>query len=1020
MKTSTRSALKFATATAILLGAIHSLTAQVSYVSGTYTQNFDSLATAATIKADAFDFADNVTLPGWYAESLTTNYTGAAATFTLATTVAVSTRADKYSISDNSTNAGDLYSSGTLNSTDRALGSVGSSSIDYFYGVRITNNTGSPLKNFTVTYDGEQWRRGGTATERAETLNVAYRIGGTALDNSGTWILIPELAFTSPNITPTGPGVAAGLDGNATANRVAGITKKVTAAIANGESVWIVFADADDVGNDHAMAVDNFSFTAEVNTGSNVSVGAGSTFTATDLAGAPFTAIDTAVFSGSGRTITLSNSAGSVAAAALKFSSSGFTLAGDSAAPLTLNGTVTVDTSVTAEISGVIAGSFGFDQKGLGSITLSGANTFVGPVGIEGRVIVTNDAALGDAANDIAFAGSSGVLAVPAGFTLGSGRSVGGSGTLVTSAAGSVSIAGPLSATALTINTADTLNLTGSSKTVGSLTFANAAALNITGGDLQVTSGLAFNQISGNSTITGNVGFNSGTKTLSIGDGSVRVNGTLTLGGGRIQKIGAGTFDLTGSSTVVSGTGGLQVGIVGNEATMREGGTVKINDAGDLGTLQIFFNSGTLAATAPITSPISMSIGGRADTSGASLISLPTLSGSNLTFTGNDNYFFYNAAVSAAYDRVAVEVNNTTRFEGTFAKTGTSATVALTSRVFILVGGTGTLEFAGNASAIVDDFDLDDSTTLSIASGATLGGRRVFVDSGTTLAGAGTFVGQANDSVEPAVLVASGGTLNPIGILTLKSSLNLGGSVQFNISGLTPGSGYDRVALTNTASTTAYTLTYGGNLNLDFGATAANGDYTLFTTGANITRTGSFSAVALTGTYSGSLTASGTTWSGTVGGKTFSFEETTGVLTVSGGVTPLEAWRSANFPGSTATTGNGADTADYDGDGLANLLEYATDTDPVLTNTKAKVASPSLVVASTVTNVGGTFLTLSYPKNPAATDVTYTVQATNDLGVTFTTGGGSTSVSGNSVTYTDNVPLSSTNARRFLRIQVAH
>ncbi len=1020
MKTRTRSVLKFATATAILLGAIHSLTAQVSYVSGTYTQNFDSLATSATIKADAFDFVDNVTLPGWYAESLTTNYTGAAATFTLATTVAVSTRADKYSISDNSTNAGDLYSSGTLGSTDRALGSVGSSSIDYFYGVRITNNTSSPLKNFTVTYDGEQWRRGGTATERPETLNVAYRIGGTALDNSGTWILIPELAFTSPNITPTGPGVAAGLDGNAAANRVAGITKKITAAIANGESVWIVFADADDAGNDHAMAVDNFSFTAEVNTGANVSVGAGSTFTATDFAGAPFTAIDTAVFSGTGRTITLSNSAGAVTAAALKFSNSGFTLTGDTAAPLTLNGTVTVDASVTAEISGVIAGSFGFDQKGQGSITLSGNNTFVGPVGIEGRVIVTSDAALGNAANDIAFAGSAGILTVPAGFTLSSDRTVGGTGTLETTSAGSITVAGPLSATALSINTANALVLTGSTKTVGSLAFTNTAELNITGSDLQVTSGLAFNQGSGTSTINGNVGFNAGTKTLSVNGGSVGVNGTLTLGGGRIQKTGAGTFDLTGTTTVVSGTGGLQIGIVGNDAAMRDGGIVQINDAGDLGTLQMFFNSGTLAATAPITSPISVSIGGRADTSGASLIALPTFSGANLTFTGNDNYFFYNTAVSAAYDHMAIEVNNTTRFTGTFAKTGSSATSASTSRVFILIGGTGTLEFAGNASAIVDDFDLDDTVTLSIASGATLGGRRVFVDSGTTLAGAGTFAGQANDSIEPAVLVASGGTLNPIGILTLNSSLNLGGSVLFNISGLTPGSGYDCVALTNTAATTAYTLTYGGTLTLDFGATAANGTYNLFTTGANVSRTGSFSSVALTGTYSGSLSASGTTWSGTISGKTFSFEETTGILTVSGGVTPLEAWRSANFPGSTATTGNGADAADFDGDGLANLLEYATDTDAVLTNTKAKIASPSLVVASTVTNGNGTFLTLSYPKNPAATDLTYTVQTTNDLGASFATGTGSTNVNGNTVTYTDDVPLNSTNARRFLRLQVAH
>lgn len=1019
MKNLTRSVLKHLTATATLLGAIHSLNAQVSYVSGTYTQDFDTLATAAALTANAFNFQDNVTLPGWYAESLTTNYTGSAATFTLATSVAASNRADQYGISDNSTNAGDLYSSGTFSSTDRALGSVGSSNVDYFYGVRITNNTGSPLKNFTVTYDGEQWRRGGTTTERPETLNVAYRIGGTALDNSGTWILIPELAFTSPNITPTGPGVAAGLDGNAAANRVAGITKKVTAAIANGESVWIVFADADDVGNDHAMAVDNFSFTAEVNTGADVSVGAGSTFTATDLAGAPFAATDTAVFTGSGRTITLSNSAGPVTAAALKFSSSSFNLTGDALSPLTLNGTVTVDTSVTAEISGVIAGSLGFDQKGQGSITLSGANTFVGPVGIEGRMIVTNDANLGDAANDIAFAGSAGILAVPAGFTLGSGRSVGGSGTLETASAGSVSIDGPLSATALTLNTADTLNLTGSSKTVGSLTFANAATLNITGSDLQVTSGLTFNQGSGTSTINGNISFNSGTKTLSVVGGSVGVNGTLTLGGGRIQKIGAGAFDLTGTTTV-TGTGGLQIGAVGNEAAMREGGTVQINDAGDLGTLQMFFNSGTLAATAPMTFPISVSFGGRADTNGASPISLPTLAGSNLTFTGNDNYFFYNAAVSAAYDRVAVDVNNTTRFEGTFAKTGTSATTALTSRVFILVGGTGTLEFAGNASVIVDDFDLDDTVTLSIASGATLGGRRVFVDSGSTLAGAGTFAGQANDSIEPAVLVASGGTLNPIGVLTLNSSLNLGGSVLFNISGLTPGSGYDRVTLTNTAATATYSLTYGGDLTLDFGATAANGDYTLFATGTNVTRTGSFTNVFVTGTYSDTLTQSGSTWSRVIDGKSFSFEETTGVLTVSGGVTPVEAWRSANFPGSTALSGIGSDAGDADFDGLSNLLEFATDTDPVLTNTSAKVAGPSPVVVATVTTIGGTFLTLSYPKNPAATDLTYTVQATNDLGVTFTTGTGTTIVNGNTVTYTDDVPLNSTNARRFLRLQVAH
>jgi hypothetical protein len=44
-------------------------------------------------------------------------------------------------------------------------------------------------------------------------------------------------------------------------------------------------------------------------------------------------------------------------------------------------------------------------------------------------------------------------------------------------------------------------------------------------------------------------------------------------------------------------------------------------------------------------------------------------------------------------------------------------------------------------------------------------------------------------------------------------------------------------------------------------------------------------------------------------------------------LSPLQAWRKANF-GSAEATGVGADVADPDGDGLGNLVEYAFGLDP--------------------------------------------------------------------------------------------
>ncbi len=84
--------------------------------------------------------------------------------------------------------------------------------------------------------------------------------------------------------------------------------------------------------------------------------------------------------------------------------------------------------------------------------------------------------------------------------------------------------------------------------------------------------------------------------------------------------------------------------------------------------------------------------------------------------------------------------------------------------------------------------------------------------------------------------------------------------------------------------------------------------------------------------------------------------------------TPLETWRHTHF-GSTANTGTGADLNDADSDGLANLVEYATASPPLL-------SSPSPLSLS----VSGDSLHLVCRRpSAAAAELTYTVESSASL-----------------------------------------
>lgn len=230
-------------ATAALLSLLPAAHADISVTSSafTYSENFDSLTTATAATA----WINDSTLPGW---NLFIS-TGAAAP-----TIAADT---------GGSNAGTFRSYGSAGSAERALGgtasggtyfgSPASTAIAGWIAVSFTNNSGTTLDGFTVSYDGEQWRNGGNTS--AQTMIVELGLGAT-LASVGLWMAPGGgFDFTSPVIGAT----AAAVDGN-TAGLVSSLGGSVTSlGWAPGQTLWLRFTERNDVGNDHGLAIDNFS-----------------------------------------------------------------------------------------------------------------------------------------------------------------------------------------------------------------------------------------------------------------------------------------------------------------------------------------------------------------------------------------------------------------------------------------------------------------------------------------------------------------------------------------------------------------------------------------------------------------------------------------------------------------------------------------------------------------------------------------------------------------------------------------
>jgi hypothetical protein len=194
---------------------------------GNYNQDFNTLASSGT----------SSTLPsGWALAESGSNANGI------------------YTAGTGSSNAGDTYSFGSANDSDRALGGVRSGALAPLFGVEFRNDTGSILQSLDVLFTGEQWRLG--ALGRTDRLDFQYSVDALSL-TSGNWLDFDSLDFVSPTTT----GSTGALNGNLPGNQVL-LTSSITGLnILPASTFWFRWVDFDATGADDGLAIDDFSLT---------------------------------------------------------------------------------------------------------------------------------------------------------------------------------------------------------------------------------------------------------------------------------------------------------------------------------------------------------------------------------------------------------------------------------------------------------------------------------------------------------------------------------------------------------------------------------------------------------------------------------------------------------------------------------------------------------------------------------------------------------------------------------------
>ncbi len=213
--------------------------------SGTYSQDFTGLASET---GTGVSWENGTTLDGW---SLFDKNDSAITS---------------YNVGPGSSIIGSFYSFGSTDANDRALGGVGSGGTYFgspasdavagYIAVALKNLSGSSYTEFTIQFRGEQWRNGGNTT--AQSMVLQYGFGDTFTEVN---------SWTSPGGTfdyasPVHTGTAAAVDGNV-AGLVSGLGGTIgSVSWSENQTLWVRWREYNDAGNDHGLAIDDFSVTA--------------------------------------------------------------------------------------------------------------------------------------------------------------------------------------------------------------------------------------------------------------------------------------------------------------------------------------------------------------------------------------------------------------------------------------------------------------------------------------------------------------------------------------------------------------------------------------------------------------------------------------------------------------------------------------------------------------------------------------------------------------------------------------
>ncbi|MBI5689228.1 MAG: autotransporter-associated beta strand repeat-containing protein [Verrucomicrobia bacterium] len=562
------------------------------------------------------------------------------------------------------------------------------------------------------------------------------------------------------------------------------------------------------------------------------------------------------------------------------------------------NRTVTLDTLGSATVTGVIsnggAGSIGALAKtGVGTLTLSGNNTFTGGVTLSaGTLFVGHTSALGTGTLTL----NGGTLQSTAGLVLGNAVTLAGNVAFSGNApalAGTVSL---LQSPTLTVATGTGVTISGaigqSGGTYG-LTKDGGGTLALTGastfgGTTTVTGGTLFLARSGGSALAGPLVVNAGATAVIGAANQVTDSAAITINGGQLalngvaESVGAAGLFLTGGTVTATASGQLQFVNGGGITTSASSASSVISapvsfTTGATHTLSIA--EGGAAADLVISGVVSQSGGSIVLTkSGAGLLSLTGANsfGGSLTMTGGTLALGHPSALGSA----SLTLNG-----GTLR---TDVGVSLSAPVAVL-GGSNVINTNGQSltlSGLITNGGALTKTgagTLSLSGANTYGG-------GTTLQ-AGTLSVSHNSALGTGTLTLQGGSLQAPGTartlanpLSLQGNFDISNSPALTLSGAATLTG-SRTLTVGTGSTALFTGTIGQSGGT-FGLTKL-GSGTLALVGANTYGGNTVISAGTVNLFNASGSAFGTGSVSVAAGATLSGTgRFTGPLTLAGTVSP--------------------------------------------------------------------------------------------------------------------------------------